>query len=135
MLIADADTFHTTGFLSVSTAGCGLCVVHYILHTYRYEKVEFFFNFTPRMFTYCTILWADGGTGQILISGQSGLCYGDNSDRVTFYRTSSAETKLFQKGFLVLHLEKTEFLLRVLAFFPMMQLYYSFWYFRILHFV
>ena len=52
MLIADADTFHTTGFLSVSTAGCGLCVVHYILHTYRYEKVEFFFNFTPRMFTY-----------------------------------------------------------------------------------
>ena len=85
--------------------------------------------------TYCTILWADGGTGQILISGQSGLCYGDNSDRVTFYRTSSAETKSFQKGFLVLHLEKTEFLLRVLAFFPMMQLYYSFWYFRILHFV
>ena len=28
------------------------CVLYTILHTYRYEKVEFFFNFTPRMFTY-----------------------------------------------------------------------------------
>ena len=28
MLIADADTFHTTGFLSVSTAGCVLYTIY-----------------------------------------------------------------------------------------------------------
>ena len=42
--------FHTTDFLPVSTAGCALYTI-YCTRT-DMKKVEFFFNFTPRMFTY-----------------------------------------------------------------------------------
>ena len=42
--------FHTTGFLPVSTAGCALYTI-YCTRT-DMKKVEFFFNFTSRMFTY-----------------------------------------------------------------------------------